>query len=257
MVIDQPVTVPRVTLAWAWNAERIGPAHPVLGIVEWWLEADAAASFDELMRQTLAEPGFYDLRRQRLSGDFRDVLLGISTADAECYRISSRRDGRKSASLAVLTGQSALLITVDDDQATLAGIPAGRLCRATVETLPNVRPAGISEIRVRRAEYRAGTASESYDLDMTSDYTVPDTAEQLRVLMAAPRSAVHQFYVAGRTNGVRSSSYPLTTVDTIDHGRVLTLLQHGPDGDDLISCGPGSTNYITATLNSTMQGLPA
>ncbi|MFF0146535.1 ESAT-6 protein secretion system EspG family protein [Amycolatopsis sulphurea] len=140
MVIDAPVTVPRVALAWAWDSERIGPAHPVVGVMEWWLEEDVAASFDELMRQALAEPGFYDLRRRRLTGDFRDVLWGISTADAECYRISSRRDERRSASLAVLTGRSALLITVDDDQATLVRIPADRLCRAVVDTLPELRP---------------------------------------------------------------------------------------------------------------------
>ncbi|MBB4684649.1 ESX secretion-associated protein EspG [Amycolatopsis jiangsuensis] len=255
MVIDQPVTVPRVALAWAWEGERIGPAHPVLGIVEWWLEDDAVASFDELMRQSLAEPGFYDLRRQRLTGDFRDVLLGISTADAECYRISSRRDGRKSGSLAVLAGRSALLVTVDDDEATLVQIPAGRLCRAVVGALPDLRPAGIREIRVLRSEYGAGPTSESYDLDMNSDYTAPNAAEQMRTLMAARRSAVHQFYVASRSKGARSSSYPLTAVDTIDHGRILTMLQNGPDGDDVISCGPGSADYITATLDNTMRGL--
>ncbi|MBB4683953.1 ESX secretion-associated protein EspG [Amycolatopsis jiangsuensis] len=257
MVIDKPVTVPRVALAWAWEGERIGPAHPVLGIVEWWLENDAVASFSELMRQSLAEPGFYDLRRQRLTGDFRDVLLGISTADAECYRISSRRDERKSGSLAVLAGRSALLITVDDDEATLVQIPAGRLCRATVDTLPDVRPAKISEIRVPRSEYGTGSASESFDLDLTSDYTAPDAAEQVRALMAAPRRAVHQFYVASRTNGVRSSSYPLTAVDTVDHGRLLTFLQNGPNGNDIISCGPGSADYITATLDQTLRGLDA
>ncbi|MFF0144669.1 ESX secretion-associated protein EspG [Amycolatopsis sulphurea] len=244
-----------MALAWAWESERIGPAHPVLGVVEWWFEDDAAASFDELMRQALAEPGFYDLRRKRLTGDFRDVLWGISTADAECYRMSSTRDGRRSASLAVVTGRSGSLITVDDDQATLVRIPAGRVCRAIVGTLPEVRPAGIGEIRVPRSEYGAGSVSESYDLDMTSDYTAPDTAEQVRALMAAPRTVIHQLYVARRTNGKRSSSYPLTAVDTAHHERVLTFLQDSPDGDDIIACGPGSTDYITATLDGTMRGL--
>ncbi|WP_370934673.1 ESX secretion-associated protein EspG [Amycolatopsis sp. cg13] len=255
MLVDEPVTVPRVALARAWEWEQIGAAHPVLGVVEWWLEDDAAAAFDDLMRQVLAEPGFYDLRRQRLTGDFRDVLWGISTADAECYRLSGARDGRTSAALAVLAGREGLLITVEDEAATLVRIPAGRLCRAVVDTLPDVRPAMIGEIRVPRAEYETGSVSESYDLDTTSDYTAPDPAEQMRTLMAASRSAVHQFYVASRANGKRSSSYPLSAVDTVDHGRVLAMLQNGADGEDIISCGPGNADYIAATLDTTMRGL--
>ncbi|GAA3525164.1 hypothetical protein GCM10022222_04950 [Amycolatopsis ultiminotia] len=62
---------------------------------------------------------------------------------------------------------------------------------------------------------------------MTTDYTVPDAAEQVRTLMAAPRSAVHQFYVASRANGMRSSSHPLSVVDTVGRGRLLTLRQNG------------------------------
>ncbi|RJQ85447.1 ESX secretion-associated protein EspG [Amycolatopsis panacis] len=255
MLIEEPVTVPRVALARAWEWEQIGAAHPVLGVVEWWMEDGAARTFDDLVRQVLAEPGFYDLRRQRLTGDFRDVLWGISTADAECYRLSGARDGHTSAALAVLTGRAGLLITVDDDRATLVRIPARRLCRAVVDTLPNARPAAIGEIKVPRAEYGAGPVSESYDLDTTSDYTAPDGAEQVRALMAAPRSAMHQFYVASRARRKRSSSYPLTAVDTVDHGRVLTMLQNGSDGHDIISCGPGSRDYITSALDNTMRGL--
>ncbi|MEV8613137.1 ESX secretion-associated protein EspG [Amycolatopsis sp. NPDC051373] len=255
MLIDEPVTVPRVALARAWEWERIGAAHPVLGVVEWWLEDDASATFDDLTRQVLAEPGFYDLRRQRLTGDFRDVLWAISTADAECYRLSGARDRQTSGALAVVAGRTGLLVTVEDEQATLVRIPTGRLCRAVVDTLPNARPAAIGEIRVPRAEYGAGSVSESFDLDTTSDYTAPDAAGQLRELMAAPRSAMHQFYVASRANGPRSSSYPLSAIDTVDHGRVLTMLQNGADGQDIISCGPGSAEYITATLETTMRGL--
>ncbi|HWD07087.1 MAG TPA: ESX secretion-associated protein EspG [Amycolatopsis sp.] len=255
MLIDEPVTVPRAALARAWEWEEIGAAHPVLGVVEWWLEEDAAATFDDLTRQVLAEPGFYDLRRRRLTGDFRDVLWGISTADAECYRLSGARDGQTSAALGVITGRAGLLVTVEDEQATLERFPAQRLYRAVVDTLPDARPAAIAEIRVSRAEYGAGPVSESYDLDVASDYTVPDPVEQLRELMAGPRSAVHQFYVASRANGQRSSSYPLTAVDTVSHGRVLTMLQTGADGEDIISCGPGSVDYIAATLETTKRWL--
>ncbi|MFF4599453.1 ESX secretion-associated protein EspG [Amycolatopsis sp. NPDC001319] len=257
MFMDEPVTVPRVALARAWEWEKVGPAHPVLGVVEWWLEDDVSGQFDELIRQALAEPGFYDLRRNRLTGEFRDVLWGVSSADAECYRISGDRSGRKSAALAIVTGRSGLLFTVDDDQVTLARISAGRVCQAVVGTLPEVRPAGIAEIAVRRSEYGSSRVADYYDLDVTSDYTVPDPAERLRALMAAPRSAVHQFYVANRTDGVRSSSLPLTVVDTISEGRVLTVLQNGPDGEDVITAGPGSADYISGTLDNTMRGLRA
>ncbi|HWD02823.1 MAG TPA: ESX secretion-associated protein EspG [Amycolatopsis sp.] len=256
MFIAEPVTVPRVALARAWEWENVGPAHPALGIVEWWLEDDVSGQFDELIRQALATPGFYDLRRKRLTGEFRDVLWGVSTADAECYRISSDRSGRKSAALAIVTGRTSLLFTVDGEQVTLERISAGRVCQAAVATLPDVRPAGVTEMTVRRSEYGPSrVVAESYDLDVTSDYTAPDQAEQLRALMAAPRSAVHQFYVAARTEGTRSSSLPLTVVDTTSHGRVLTVLQDGPDGEDVISCGPGSADYVSGTLDNTMRGL--
>lgn len=118
------------------------------------------------------------------------MLWGVSTADAECYRISSDRSGRTSAALAIVTGRTGLLFTVDDDQVTLARISASPVRQAVVGTLPDVRPAGIARFAVRRSEYGSRRAAESSDLDVTSDHTAPDPAEQLRALMAAPRRAV-------------------------------------------------------------------
>ncbi|QRP48086.1 ESX secretion-associated protein EspG [Amycolatopsis sp. FDAARGOS 1241] len=255
MLLEEPVTVPRLAVARAWEWEQIGPAHPVLGIVDVWFEDDVSAKVDDLIRQALAEPGFYDLRRQRIVGEFRDLLLGIANAESECYCFSAFREGQPSAVLATYNSRSGLLITVNDDLVTLERIPASRALQAVVDTLPDCRPAGIREFSVARSEYSANLVSEFYSLDVTSDYTLPSEADQLRTLMASRRGAVHQFYVAARANSTRSSSLPLTVVDTADTGRVLTFIQDGASGDDIITCGPGSAEYITATLDNTMSAV--
>lgn len=66
---------------------------------------------------------------------------------------------------------------------------------------------------------------------------------------------MHQFCVAVGTDGARSSSLPLTAVDTTSHGRVLTVLQDGPAGEGVITCGPGNTDYISGTLDNTLHSL--
>jgi hypothetical protein len=255
MLLDEPVTVPRLAVAKAWEWETIGLPHPVLGVVDVWIEDDVAARAEELIRQALAEPGFFDLRKGRVVGGFRDLMLAIANAEAECYAFSSDRDGHDRAVLAVPTGRSAVLVTVDGDLLTLERISASRLVRAVVDGLPDCPPADIDEFTVPKSEYSSNGASDSYSLDTSSDYTAPDAAEQLRTLMASRRFAGHQLYVATRAGGVRRSSVPLTAVDTIDYGRVLTFLRAGEGGSMDISCGPGSAGYISATLENTLEAL--
>jgi hypothetical protein len=254
MLLEEPVTVPRLAVAKAWEWETIGQPHPVLGIVDVWIEDDVAATAEELARQALAEPGFYDLRRGRVVGEFRDLMLAIANADVECYCFSADRDGGNRAALAVPTGRSAVLATVDDDLLTLERISASRLVRAVVEGLPDCRSADIGEFTVAKSEYASNGSSDSYSLDTTTDYTAPDVADQLRTLMTSKRIATHQLYVAVRARGERYSSAPLTAVDTVDYGRVLTYLRQG-DGDMDICCGPGSAGYVSATLQNTVEAL--
>ncbi|MBB1152482.1 ESX secretion-associated protein EspG [Amycolatopsis sp. DR6-1] len=255
MLLDEPVTLPRLAVAKAWEWERIGPAHPVLGVVDVWVEDDAAARLDDLTRQVLAEPGFYNLRTNRVTGEFRDLMLAVANADAECYGWSADRHDRDRALLAVATGRSAVLATVEDDQLTLTAIGANQLVRAVVDQLPDFPAANIREFTVPKAEYDGNTSrsDESYDLDTTSDYTVTTPADQLRAVMGSRREASHQLYVAARAGGRRVSSLPLTAVDSLDHGRVLTYLRDNPHGDVGIVCGPGNPGYITGTLDNTLD----
>ncbi|WP_329063502.1 ESX secretion-associated protein EspG [Amycolatopsis sp. NBC_01480] len=254
MLLAEPVTVPRLALAQAWEWERVGAPHPVIGMVDVWLEDDIVGRFEDLTRQVLAEPGFYDLRRGRFVGEFRDLLLATANAESECYCFSSTSDGQSTATLAVPAGRSAIRYIVDGDRVTLEKIPRHRLIRAVVESLTACAPADIRQFSVARSEYESSGDGEAYSLDTTSDYTAPDSAEQLRTAMTARRIGGHQFYVASRTNRGRVTSMPLTAVDTAEHGRFLTYLQDGPGGEE-ITCGPGSLDYITGTLENTLQAL--
>ncbi|WP_328606704.1 ESX secretion-associated protein EspG [Amycolatopsis sp. NBC_00345] len=251
MLLDEPVTVPRLAVAKAWEWEQIGPAHPVLGVVDVWVEDDAAERLDELTRQALAEPGFYDLRTGRVTGEFRDLMLAIANADAECYGWSTDRRGHDRAVLAVPTGRNAVLATVENNLLTLETIKASRLVRAIVDGLPDFPAADIREFSIPKAGYEPKTTSD-YTLDTTSDYTA---AEQLRTLMTSRRAASHQLYVAARTDGARESSLPLTAVDSQDHGRILTYLSAATNGDLDITCGPGHPDYIASTLENTLTAL--
>jgi ESX secretion-associated protein EspG len=250
MLLDEPVTVPRLAVAKAWEWEQIGPAHPVLGVVDVWVEDDAAERLDGLARQALAEPGFYNLRTHRVTGKLRDLLLAIANADDECYGWSTDRRGHDRAMLTVPVGRNAVLATVENDLLTLATIKANHLVHAIVDGLPDFPAADIHEFSVPKADYEPKTTG--YTLDTTTDYTA---AEQLRTLMSSPRTASHQLYVAARTGGTRQSSVPLTAVDTDDHGRILTYLSPTPTGAHDITCGPGHPRYITATLQNTLTAL--
>jgi hypothetical protein len=252
MLLDEPVTVPRLAVAKAWEWEQIGPAHPVLGVVDVWVEDDAAERLDELTRQALAEPGFYNLRTHRVTGKFRDLLLAIANADDECYGWSTDRSGHDRAMLTVPFGRNAVLATVENDLLTLATIKANHLVHAVVGSLPDFPAADIREFSIPKTGYEPKTTD--YTLDTTTDYTA---AEQLRTLMTAPRTASHQLYVATRADGSRQSSLPLTAVDTHDHGRILTYLSPTATDDLDITCGPGHPTYITATLQNTLNALRA
>jgi hypothetical protein len=254
VLLTEPVTVPRLALAQAWEWERVGAPHPVIGMVDVWLEDDIVGRFEDLTRQVLAEPGFYDLRKGRFVGEFRDLLLATANAESECYCFSSTSDGQSTATLAVPAGRSAIRYTVDGDRVTLEKIPRHLLIRTVVDNLPACPAADIRSFSVARSEYESGQSGEAYDLDLTSDYTTPDPVDQLRALMTARRIAGHQFYVAARVNRSRSVSMPLTAIDTIGQGRVLIYLQDGQNGDE-IACGPGSDDYISGTLESTFQAL--
>ncbi|SEP47915.1 ESX secretion-associated protein EspG [Amycolatopsis saalfeldensis] len=251
MLLDEPVTVPRLAVAKAWEWEQVGPAHPVLGVVDVWVEGEAAERLDELARQALAEPGFYHLRTGRVTGRLRDLLLAIANADTECYGWSTDRRGHERAMLAVPVGRNAVLATVENDLLTLATIKANHLVHAIVDSLPDFPAADIHEFAIPKADYEPRTTG-SYTLDTTSDYTA---AEQLRTLMTSPRAASHQLYVAARADSTRQSSVPLTAVDTNDHGRVLTYLSTTPTGDHDITCGPGTPAYLAATLQNTLAAL--
>ncbi|GAB3368519.1 ESX secretion-associated protein EspG [Amycolatopsis echigonensis] len=255
MLLDEPVTLPRLAVAKAWEWERIGPAHPVIGVVDLWVEDDAAARLDDLTRQVLAEPGFYNLRTNRVTGEFRDLLLAVANSDAECYGWSADRHGRDRALLAVLTGRGrdAVLATVADEQLTLKAIGADQLVRAVVNELPDFPAANINEITVPQAEYDRARSSDSYTLDTRSDYTVTTPADQLRTIMGSRREASHQLFVAARTGGRRVASMPLTAVDSLDHGRTLTYLRDTPHGDVDIVCGAGHPGYIAGTLDNTLR----
>ncbi|MFC3450743.1 ESX secretion-associated protein EspG [Amycolatopsis speibonae] len=255
-MLDEPVTVPRLAVAQAWEWERIGQVHPVIGPVDVWVESDAESELAELARQALAQPGFYELRRGRIAGWFRDLMLAIASSNHECYGFSADRTGRNRSILAVPAGKYGALITVEDDLLTLEQIRSTRVVRSVAEALPEYPPAAVTERSVPRMEYLASADDDSYTLDTGTDYTADDPADQLRGLMAARRFASHQLYVAARSNGIRRASVPLTAVDTADHGRLLTYLRPGTD-DLEITWGPGSPTYIAETLHNTLEALRA
>ncbi|MFI7122193.1 ESX secretion-associated protein EspG [Amycolatopsis sp. NPDC049868] len=248
------MTVPRLAVAQAWEWERIGPVHPVIGPVDVWVEPDAEDELAELTRQALAQPGFYELRRGRISGWFRDLMLGIASSSYECYGFSTARGGQDRSMLAVPTGKHGALITVEDDRLTLEQIRGAKVIRSVVEALPKHPSAAVAERAVPRTEYLARTNDDSYTLDTGNDYTAVDPADELRTLMAERRQASHQLYVAARSNGIRRASVPLTAIDTANHGRILTYLRPGTD-DLEIAWGPGSPAYITETLYNTLEAL--
>lgn len=256
---DGPVVLPRIAFAKAWETERIGPPHPVTGVVDMWIEDDAAATVDELMWGALAEAGCYDLRRGRIADDFRDLLLAIAHAPREVYCFSSHRDGTDRAILAVPYDKTSLTIVVAGELMSIAETTPG-LAHAVVTELPGHPPSVIREFIVPQHEYdthgnRGG--SDDYGLDTTADHTAGpvDPAENLRTIMASPRTAGHQLYAAVRNGGARRSSVPLTAVDTTGHGRVLTYLRPGPYGGMDIACGPGDDRNIASTLDNTLAGL--
>lgn len=249
---DAPVVLPRVAFAKAWDDEKIGQAHPVIGVVDFWVEDDAADTLNDLIKRALAEVGFYDLRRGRVMGTFRDLMLAIAHAPREVYGFSSYRSGTDRSVLAVPHGRDTVTIVVSDDVLTIDTAAPGALSQAVIAELPHGPAADIGEIVVPQREF--GNRADDYSLDTTSDYTAVDPAEQLRALMSSRRTASHQLYAAVRAGGTRRSSVPLTALDT-DRGRVLTYLRPGQLGDMDIVCGPGEYGYMAGTLDNTLQGL--
>ncbi|MGK4593934.1 ESX secretion-associated protein EspG [Amycolatopsis sp. w19] len=241
-------------MAQAWEWERIGPVHPVIGPVDVWVEPDAEDELAELTRQALAQPSFYELRRDRIAGGFRDLMLTIASLPYECYGFSVDRKGRDRSMPAVPTGKHGVLITVQDDRLTLEQTRGAKVIRSVVEALPSHPAAAVAERAVPRTEYLTRMNDDSYTLDTENDYTAADPADELRTLMAEKRLASHQLYVAARSNGIRRASVPLTAIDTANRGRILTYLRPGTD-DLEIAWGPGSPAYITETLHNTLDAL--
>lgn len=247
-VIDKGVVLPRLGFLSAWDMLALGDPHPVLGADrDFWMADDAVRDLERRTMAWLTERGL--ARNGRLNALWKDTLRTVAEASAEFYGWSHYRDGSHGGILVAVRGEAAVRMFADRDTVILQPANASRPATALFDGLPPVDGARVRRVMMTKSFFDDPFAKPDDPLADSIDTSELDYFNQV---VAEPRDAVHQLYVAHRdSEGNRRRSSPITALDLTARGRVLTYLS----GDDEVVLVSGTPRETVLTLNTTQSGL--
>jgi hypothetical protein len=251
-VIDTPVRVPRLALLRAWEWERLGEPHPVLGANHYYMTDEFRADLHRRTHDTLTALGL--VSGGVLTPCFRATLAMLARADRAFYSWTTfpHREGDDGAILVAALGRDAVRVLTDDKVVQLDPVSSDGLAGHFLDALPDAEAAAVRPMRVAKSAFD-GEEDRTHVNPLADDPRGRDVA-RLRELMGARRDAVHQMYAAVRDgSGERCRSLPLSVVDLAGRGRFLTYLTG--DGGDEIVVVPGDRRHVLDALTATMEGL--
>jgi hypothetical protein len=250
-VIDRPLRLPRIAFLTAWELQGLGTPHPIIGVNDLYLTDVIRA---DILRRTLTRLTDLDLATPNgLMPAFQHTLATIASATRELYAWSSFHYGDTGAILIASHGDHAVRLITDGTTVHLDPVDAEQLAQHFVETLPDVPGARVRPIAITSTDYTS-------DRDRADPLAEPNAAEQqanyLRELMRTERDAIHQMYAAVRDHQeVRHRSVPISAIDLLHRGRVVTFLSGDEGGPDIINLVPGTPTKLISVLKATLRGL--
>jgi hypothetical protein len=241
-----PVALTHATLLTLVRWRQAEP-HPVLAATPSWHGDEALDAFDELARDELARHHLVD-RRGRLDPALDDAIAVLVRPEREHYGwINTSVDGEphEVGLLAVAAYKVALVLAYSSaaERVVLARVPPSRLTDAFVEQLPSAPPAEGEPVSMRYADYL--TATEETDEFVSFRTRRDPAAQELRAILALPRSGAGNLYTAIRDHmGTRvRGQRPVNYIDT-PKGRWLTVLSG--DGDQVMATAMPATPRVIA-----------
>lgn len=256
---DDYVTLSHVTFGWAWQQAGLGPPHPVIGDHEWWFYPDHYGRVVDACMAELTAAGFW--YRGKLVREFEDTLLDIARADYECYAFMTKPSGWRLNALTAVHDNRAVNAVQQHDKVHLEDVDLDDLIQKVAVEMPDdTSPSSGATLTrpffVPRNDYDPqldpGTYREAYELERPDDYATPSQVERLAEIMQDTRTGLYQYVIAVRRGGQRVTSNPITVIDTVSHGRIVTYLRH-EDLTDVIACAP--SNDLFAILGETLDDM--
>lgn len=252
-MIDTPVRVPRLALLTAWEWERLGEPHPVLGVNTYYMTDEFRADLHRRTNDLLTGLGL--VSGGVLTPRFRATLATLARADRAFYSWTTfpRHGDDDGAILVAALGRDAVRLLTDDKVVQLDPVSADGLAGHFLDALPEAPAAGVRPMRVAKSAFD-GRDDGSPIRALADNSRAASDVTRLRELMGAQRDAVHQIYAAVRdSSGERWRSLPLSAVDLTGRGRFLTYLT-GDNAAEIVVV-PGDRRHMADALIGTMEGL--
>lgn len=243
-----PILLPRYAFVKAWEWGGYGEPHPVIGPGDLWLDDTAKTVLQREVDGLLEKAGV--AADGVLRPEFRRMLAVLAHAERECYGWISRH-GQTGAAMVATAGGEVVRAVRDAKVVIVDRVHAGDAPGALVDVLPGVIAAAISEVTIPAARYssRRPPVADEYEFAMQTRTRRADPVIWLHELVNAPRSGTHQLYSAGRDRtGQRRRGRPITVIDLVETGRILTYLRQPPDSEPVLHCAPGSRSALTSLL---------
>ncbi|WP_410666975.1 ESX secretion-associated protein EspG [Amycolatopsis sp. cmx-4-68] len=247
-VLERAVVLPRHAFLVAWSMVDLPDPPPVIGTGRN-LSADDAdiRRLHDSTRELLVGKGL--ARGGRLNPVWVDTLRVIASPAREFYAFSHYRDDSHGAVLIAATDDRAVRVITDPDVVVVEPVSPEWPATKLLDSLPDVPAAPVRTIRITRAEWDNPDSHPADPLAEPADSRVRD---EFTAVLAAPRDAAHQLYVARwDSDGHRRRSSPVTALDLRGRGRALTYAT----GDDCLVLVSGDTRETIKVLNDTAAGL--
>ncbi|MEC3974657.1 ESX secretion-associated protein EspG [Amycolatopsis sp. H20-H5] len=249
-MLNRPYYLPKSALLRAWQWSGHGEPPAVLMPDNFWLDDETKKRFEEKVLDVLTTLEL--AARGSLTPDFTHALRLLARAPQKYTAWLGGIETDETASVLVaVSGAEAVRVVVQDDKARIDPVPADSAVESLVDLLPSVPPARIAAVAIPKSRFSGRPQYEdSYDLvDQTNEST--DPYPQIQALMAAKRAGLHQCYAVNE--GRRSA--PLTAIDILGTGRVLTYVIQPPNGEPVVSFQPGTRENLARSLYATYRGL--
>jgi hypothetical protein len=252
MLLSKPIYLPKAVLLKVWEWEGHGTPPSVFGPDNYWLGDETKKQFEDKVLDVLVE-----LRLGAggtVTREFREVLrvLAQGTQQFSAWLGGVATD-ETAAMFVSVRGSEAVRFIRQDDKVRLDSVTTEYPAESLVGMLPPVPPARIEPLSVPNSRFgpQKPRAEEPYEFKTSTGYAPPDPAQRAKELAAGKRSGLHQFYAtkAGRR------STPLTVLDILGEGRLLTYVFERPHEDSMVSFQPGTRENLTRALYGTFAAL--
>ncbi|RJQ82745.1 ESX secretion-associated protein EspG [Amycolatopsis panacis] len=247
-VIERPVRLTRPVFLVSWELAGLGALPAVVDPDQTYRTGEATAALRERALGVLARLGLADADGL-LAPRYRATLAVLAAARREAYAWSNCHyagEHESGASLTADSGRDAIRLITDHEVIQLDPIRPAKVIESLVDALPTYPAARIRSLSVPKAHYDDAGHDFGADDPLAE---LSDQADELRLLMRAERAAIHQLYIAIRARtGERARSAPLSAIDLVGRGRVLSFVTDGPDGAPQVTLRPGHRARLAAAL---------